>query len=444
MTENKKQMLLGLGFTGAYGANAKAWQSEGVHSHTYPDIDADIGYAQLAEKGKFQFLFVGDFPGTVPDDNSNVPSMTLEPIITSTAILQQTKRIGVASTVHTQWNIPYTVARQFKSIDLMSGGRIAWNAVTGSNPTIANHFGVNLMDSKSRYENHYEFVEAVQQFWATWGENALKVNKDTGVFADYRQVKPVYLSGKHIKANGALPIPPSPQGQPVIFHSGGSPNSIAFAGRYANAMIGEVWTIEQGIATRNALRQAAIDAGRDPDEIKFIAGLMPVVADSKREAIYRHASFMDEKLIHQRLHYIAMVLGIRLTPEDLDHPIEPEILDSVEIDSYSDPRIENVLKVALEGWTLRDIIYQSVIDFHPASLGDAKEIADHLTTWFEADAADGFWLLPDAYETDLKRFVEEVVPILQERGVFHKDYEGETLRDNMGISYQYGVDKRLS
>ncbi|WP_426462261.1 NtaA/DmoA family FMN-dependent monooxygenase [Staphylococcus equorum] len=444
MPENKKQMLLGLGFTGAYGANAKAWISEGVNSDTYPDIKADIRYAQLAEKGKFQFLFVGDFPGAVPDDNSNVPSMTLEPIITSTAILQQTKRIGVASTVHTQWNIPYTVARQFKGIDLMSGGRIAWNAVTGSSPKVAEHFGVNLMDSKSRYESHYEFVEAVQHFWATWGEDALKANKDTGVFAEYRQVKPVYLSGKHIKANGALPIPPSPQGQPVIFHSGGSPNSIAFAGRYANAMIGEVWTIEQGITTRNALRQAAIDAGRDPDEIKFIAGLMPVVADSKRKAIDRHASFMDEKLIQQRLHYIGMVLGMRLTPEDLDNPIEPELLDRVEIDSYSDPRLENVLKVAREGWTLRDIIYQSVIDFHPATLGDAKENADHLTEWFEAGAADGFWLLPDAYETDLERFVEEVVPILQERGVFHEDYEGETLRENLGVPYQYGVDKRLS
>lgn len=444
MPENKKQMLLGLGFTGAYGANAKAWISEGVNSDTYPDIKADIRYAQLAEKGKFQFLFVGDFPGAVPDDNSNVPSMTLEPIITSTAILQQTKRIGVASTVHTQWNIPYTVARQFKGIDLMSGGRIAWNAVTGSSPKVAEHFGVNLMDSKSRYESHYEFVEAVQHFWATWGEDALKANKGTGVFAEYRQVKPVYLSGKHIKANGALPIPPSPQGQPVIFHSGGSPNSIAFAGRYANAMIGEVWTIEQGITTRNALRQAAIDAGRDPDEIKFIAGLMPVVADSKRKAIDRHASFMDEKLIQQRLHYIGMVLGMRLTPEDLDNPIEPELLDRVEIDSYSDPRLENVLKVAREGWTLRDIIYQSVIDFHPATLGDAKENADHLTEWFEAGAADGFWLLPDAYETDLERFVEEVVPILQERGVFHEDYEGETLRENLGVPYQYGVDKRLS
>lgn len=440
----KKQMLLGLGFTGAYGANAKAWKSEGVNVTTYPDINADIRYAQLAEKGKFQFLFVGDFPGAIPDDNREVPAMTLEPIITATAILQQTKHIGVASTVHTQWNNPFTLARQFKGIDLMSGGRIAWNAVTGSSPKVAENFGVKLMDSRSRYESHYEFVETVQHLWATWGKDALKADKETGIFADYSQVKPVHISGKYIQAIGALPIPPSPQGQPVIFHSGGSPNSIEFAGRYASVMIGEVWTREQGIATRNALRQVAIDAGRNPDEIKFIAGLMPVVANSKREAIDRHASFMDENIVQQRAFHIGMVLGISLTPEDLERPIAPELLDKVKIGGYSDPRAENVLKVAREGWTLRDIIYHSVIDYHPATLGDAKETADYLTEMFESGAADGFWILPDAYETDLKRFVEEVVPILQERGLFHEDYNGDTLRENLGVPYQYGVDKRLS
>lgn len=440
----KKQMLLGLGFTGAYGANAKAWKSEGVNVTTYPDINADIRYAQLAEKGKFQFLFVGDFPGAIPDDNREVPAMTLEPIITATAILQQTKHIGVASTVHTQWNNPFTLARQFKGIDLMSGGRIAWNAVTGSSPKVAENFGVKLMDSRSRYESHYEFVETVQHLWATWGKDALKADKETGIFADYSQVKPVHISGKYIQAIGALPIPPSPQGQPVIFHSGGSPNSIEFAGRYASVMIGEVWTREQGIATRNALRQIAIDAGRNPDEIKFIAGLMPVVANSKREAIDRHASFMDENIVQQRAFHIGMVLGISLTPEDLERPIAPELLDKVKIGAYSDPRAENVLKVAREGWTLRDIIYHSVIDYHPATLGDAKETADYLTEMFESGAADGFWILPDAYETDLKRFVEEVVPILQERGLFHEDYNGDTLRENLGVPYQYGVDKRLS
>ncbi|WCT53807.1 NtaA/DmoA family FMN-dependent monooxygenase [Paenibacillus kyungheensis] len=440
----KKQMLLGLGFTGAYGANAKAWKSEGVTVTTYPDINADIRYAQLAEKCKFQFLFIGDFPGAIPDDNREVPAMTLEPIITATAILQQTKHIGVASTVHTQWNNPFTLARQFKGIDLMSGGRIAWNAVTGSSPKVAENFGVKLMDSRSRYESHYEFVETVQHLWATWGKDALKADKETGIFADYSQVKPVHISGKYIQAIGALPIPPSPQGQPVIFHSGGSPNSIEFAGRYASVMIGEVWTREQGIATRNALRQVAIDAGRNPDEIKFIAGLMPVVANSKREAIDRHASFMDENIVQQRAFHIGMVLGISLTPEDLERPIAPELLDKVKIGAYSDPRAENVLKVAREGWTLRDIIYHSVIDYHPATLGDAKETADYLTEMFESGAADGFWILPDAYETDFKRFVEEVVPILQERGLFHEDYNGDTLRENLGVPYQYGVDKRLS
>lgn len=441
---SKPQMLLGMGFLGSFGASAKAWQE--TDTRTYPDFAADVRYAQLAERGKFHFLFLGDFPGLVPQHDSEVPMMTLEPIVSGTNILAQTRHIGVVATVHTQWNYPFTVARQFKAMDLMSGGRMAWNAVTGSSAQVADCFGVTLMQGESRHEKHQEFVQIVQNLWACWGENALEANRDTGVFADYSQVKPVFLQGKYLKVSGTLPLPPSSQGQPVVFHAGGSPNSIEFAGRYANVMIGEVWTIEQGRATRDALRQAAMDNGRDPDEVKFIAGIMPTIADSKREALDRHASLMSlmgEKTMHQHVRNISMVLGVPLSLADLDKPIDPMILDNVRIAPYSDPRTELVLKVAREGWSLRDVINHSVIDYHPATLGDATVTADHMTEWFEAGACDGFWVLPDVYEHDLKRFVDEVVPILQERGIFHAEYEGNTLRENLGIPYQYGVDNRI-
>lgn len=172
--------------------------------------------------------------------------------------------------------------------------------------------------------------------------------------------------------------------------------------------------------------------------------MIPVVADSKRDAINRHARFIDDYTLQQRAFHIGMILGTNFTPEDLDHPIASEILNRITITPYSDPRIENVLKVAREGWTLRDIIYQSVIDYHPATLGDAKETADHLTEWFQSGAADSFWIIPDTYGNDLEHFVDKVVPILQERGVFHEEYDGKTSRENLGNPYQYGLDKRLS
>lgn len=282
-------MLIGLGMTDAFGASQRAWLDPAVDTKTHPDFDADIRAAKLAEQGKFQFLFLGDFPATVPQDNSFVGGMALEPIVASAVIAQAMSHIRIAATMATSWSIPYTLARQFKTLDVMSSGRMAWNAVTGVNPNIAQAFGVALGDSQARYEKAYEFTQMVQNLWASWGENALKIDKSAQIFADYRQVNAISQQGKHLQSVSALPIPPSKQGQPVIFHSSGSPNNIAYAGRYANVMIGEVWTIEQGQAIRNALRQTAIDNGRNPDEIKFIAGIMPLIGDTKREALDRHA-----------------------------------------------------------------------------------------------------------------------------------------------------------
>ncbi|SSY71016.1 Putative monooxygenase moxC [Alysiella crassa] len=190
-----------------------------------------------------------------------------------------------------------------------------------------------------------------------------------------------------------------------------------------------------------ALRQSAIDNGRNPDDIKFIAGIMPLIADSKQEALDRHAFFMDEQTLYQRVRHIGAVLGTVFDLDDLDKPIDPAILDKVQITPYSDPRTEIVLKVAREGWTLKEVIHHSVIDYHPASVGTAEDTADFMTEWFNEGACDGFWVLPDVYEVDLKRFVDEVVPILQERGVFHQDYEGDTLREHLGVPYQYGLRK---
>ncbi|WP_156019733.1 NtaA/DmoA family FMN-dependent monooxygenase [Streptococcus ruminantium] len=438
MTE-QKQMMIGLAMFGTAGLNFKSWADPEVKLSDYPDISVDIKAAQLAEKGKFQFMFFGDFPGIKASDNGDMQSMGMDPLLIASIVSSHTKRIGMGVTRATSWSNPYELARQFKTLDAVSKGRAAWNAVTGANGVSAQAHGVTISPSFDRYGKAYEFTEAVQTLWSTWGKDALKLNRQTKEFADYAQVKTAAIRGDYVQLTGTLPIPPSKQGQPVIFHSGGSENSIAYAGKYANVFIGEVWTIEQGKAMRDALRQAAMDNGRHPDEIKFIAGLMPMVADNKKAALERHATFIDGETFLQRIAHIGYILGVEFTPADIERPIAPEILDAVQITPYSDPRLENVIKVAREGWSLREVIYHSVIDYHPAAVGTAQDVADHMTDWFEAGAADGFWVMPDAYAVDLPRFVDQVVPILQERGIFHQDYEGETLRDHLGVPYQYGV-----
>ena len=442
MTE-KKQMKLGLAMFGAAGLNFKSWAAQEVRLQDYPDISVDVKAAQLAEKGKFQFMFFGDFPGTKAAANADMQTMGLDPLLIATVIASQTKHIGMGITRATSWNNPYEVARQFKTLDAISKGRVAWNAVTGANGVSANAYGVHLPSSFDRYGKAEEFTQAVQALWATWEEDALKLDHEKQIFADYDKVKSVTVKGQYVETSGTLPIPPSKQGQPPIFHSGGSGNSVAFAGQHADVYVGEVWTIEQGKAMRQELSQAAVKNGRQPGSVAFIAGVMPLIGDSKKDALERHARFIDEDTFYQRVAHIGYALGVQFTMADIEKPIAAEILDSVTITPYSDPRTENIIRVAREGWTLREVVYHSVIDYHPAAVGTPEDIADHLTEWFESGAADGFWVMPDVYESDLKRFVEEVVPILQERGIFHTDYEGETLRENLGIPYQYGVREEV-
>ncbi|HEM2542443.1 TPA: NtaA/DmoA family FMN-dependent monooxygenase [Streptococcus suis] len=436
---DKKQMVLGLAMFGATGSNLKSWTDPEAKLTKYPNISVDIKAAQLAEKGKFQFMFFGDFPGIKASDNGDMQTMGLDPLLIASIISSHTNRIGLGVTRATSWSNPYELARQFKTLDAVSKGRAAWNAVTGANGVSAQAYGVKL--NFDRYGKAYEFTETVQHLWATWGEDALQLNHSTKEFADYDQVKTVNIKGNYVQTTGTLPIPPSKQGQPVIIHSGGSENSIAFAGKYADVFVGELYTIEQGQAMRQALRDAAVANGRKPDDIKFIAGVMPLMGASKKEAIERHGTFIDGKTLLQRIAYIGHILGVEFTPADIEQPISPDILDAVQITPFSDPRTENVIRVAREGWTLREVVYHSVIDYHPTAVGTPKDIADYLTDWFEAGAADGFWVMPDSYGVDLPRFVDEVVPILQERGLFHKDYEGEALRDHLGLDYQYGVRK---
>ncbi|MEX3610893.1 NtaA/DmoA family FMN-dependent monooxygenase [Rothia sp. LK2588] len=436
MTDRK--MLIGMQLGNGYGSQVSAWNFPGVDPLNYTNLDSHVRYAQKAERGKFQFLFFPDFQNDSQASNAEAPQLTMDPFITMAAIARETKKIGMASTASTSWNHPYNLARQLKTLDVMSGGRIGWNAVTGSDPRSAANFGEEMKSSEERYTRAHEFIQITQALWGSWGEDAWVADKEKGIFADKSKIRPINLSGTHLASAGPLPIPPSKQGQPVIFHAGGSPNSLTISGRYANVVIGATFTIEDSIAQRQRVRDAAKQFGRDPDEIKFIAGIMPTIAPTKRQALDRRGKFVEPK-IRQRVSYLGMMLGTTLYPEDLDKPVDPEFLTHAR-PNPADPRSAKALEIAREGWTVRDILYHGIIDYHPSPIGPAEVTADHMTEWFEAGAADGFWVSPDVYEDGIDVFVDGVVPILQARGLFHTDYEGETLRDHVGAPYQYGLN----
>jgi len=437
-----RRMLIGLHLGNGYGSQPGAWRMPWVDPQSYTSFDTRVKQAQAAERGKFQFIFLPDGPGAVITDiATESPAFNLDVMMTLAAVARETSRIGLVATGSTTFNEPFNLARQFKALDVMSHGRAGWNAITSSGDDVAANYGTRIPSGEDRYGRAHETIQLIQALWGSWGKEAWVHNQETGQFADKDKIRPINLQGKFVGSRGPLYIPPSEQGQPIIFHAGGSPNAHELAGRFANVVIGAAFTIEDAHAQRNAFRESAMSYGRDPDEIKYIPGLMTTIAKDRRSALDRRIQLGGD-LFPQRIGYLQNMLGIQLDPSKMNEPLSKAQLDAARPSRY-DPRSTNALKIANEGWSLRDILAHGVIDYHPVIVGPGVEAADHMQQWFEAGAADGFWISADVNSDGIDAFVDEVIPVLQERGLFHKDYEGKTLREHLGAPDQYGLDPRV-
>lgn len=441
MTTEKK-MLISMQLGNGYGAPTLAWRAPQVDPRNYTNLDAYVRYAQAAERGKFQFLFLPDFLSQSQRSDQDSPMLTMDPFITMAVMARETQKIGFVSTASTTFHEPYNLARQLKTLDVISGGRIGWNAITTSDEVSAANFGTSIASRDERYGRAQEVVQIVQALWGSWQEDAWIADQGSGVFAELTKIQPINLQGRYVASRGPLEIPPSKQGQPVLFHAGQSPHSLALAGRFANGVIGNTHSIADSIRQRSNVRHAAEQAGRDPDDIKYFAGISPTIAPTKREALDRRGLFVEPQ-IHQQIGYLGMMLGVALSMTDLERSLSASELAAARA-TPSDPRAATALDLAHEGWSVRDILYHGVIDYHPAPVGPPHLTADHMQEWFEAGACDGFWLNPDVYEDGIDAFVDGVVPLLQQRGLFHLDYDGDTLREHLGVPYRYGMNDDIS
>lgn len=449
-------MIIGMELGGSYGTQADSWRAPGVDPAEYLDYDARIKYAQAAERGKLQFLFFPGGPHHADIENTN-PIHSPDLVIHTALLARATERIGFVASALTNFHHPYTIAQQFKTLDFISNGRAAWNAVASGRPDTLACYGSPEIASEDRYGRAYESIELVQSLWGSWGRDAWVHDQETGQFTKPGQVGPVNFEGKYVTSRGPLYIPPSKQGQPVIAHSGLGPNSFAFSGRYADLHIGSGYSIDEARGYRDTLRRYAAEAGRDPDEVKYVAGRQPTVAPSKRQALDRRASLVTSRL-PQWVPQLGELLGVPLTMADLDRVLEPSELVALRepsepgalravhpnVAAWMQGASRRAQALASEGWSVRDILAQGVFDQHPAPVGTATEVADHMQEWFESGAIDGFWVAIDVYRDGIDTFVDEVIPILQDRGLFHKEYEGATLRENLGVRDQYGPDYRVA
>ncbi|MGT2926594.1 NtaA/DmoA family FMN-dependent monooxygenase [Streptococcus cuniculipharyngis] len=437
--ERKKQMKIVLQMVSGYGGEFRSWRLPEAKADAYTDMDLYVEMAQLAEKGKIHALFMADTPALTNHLETESPMHSMDPLIAMTAVARATKRIGLVGTFSTTFNEAYNLARHLKTLDVISHGRVGWNAVTTSTSAAAANFGQHLASRQERYGRAHEFIEAVQGLWRSWGEGVYLHDKETGQFADMGQIRPIHYQGTYIQTSGPLPIPPSEQGQPPIFQAGPSPDGIHLAGRFASGVYANPFTIEEAKAYRQMLRAEAEKNGRQADEINVFTGFMFTIADSKEEALARRRQLLefDQDELAQRLAYLGAMVGLNFQGIDPYQPLPQSWLQLARANP-GDPRSPRALEVLKEGYSPIDTLAHGVINYHPVVVGTATDVADFLQEWFEAGASDGFSIVPDLAHDGIKAFVEQVVPLLQDRGLFHQDYEGQTLREHLDLPYQYG------
>jgi FMN-dependent oxidoreductase (nitrilotriacetate monooxygenase family) len=425
----KRQLHLGAILSGV-GTTQNGWRHPDLPGDASINIDWYIDSAKKAEAAKFDLVFIVDSPFITPDTAPHFLNR-LEPLTLLSAVAAHTSRIGLVATLTTSFWEPYNVARQFASLDNISRGRAGWNVVTTGLEGAAGNYGRDEhFDHALRYDRAEEFVQVVQGLWDSYEDDAFPRDKASGVFLDKAKQHRLDHKGQFFSVAGPLGLSRSPQGQPVIFQAGDSDR-----GRDLGALIAEgVYTngenFEDAKAYYEDLKSRAIAKGRNPDHIVVLPGLIPIIADTDEEARAieeRETGTLD---FGKALVQLGRPFNYHdFSQYDLDAPF-PDV-SSLSLNSYKG-HAERIVRVAkAEGLTLRQTAWRFAARRNPF-VGTARTVADEIERWFTGGATDGFNFRV-TNPADFSRFIDEVVPILQERGLFRRDYAHETLRGHLGL-----------
>lgn len=429
------------GFFSVPGNHLAGWR----HPDAVPSYDMDFqGYAhitQVAEAAKFDCIFFQDTVGVsgsralARGERARAKlsrTVKLEPTATLAALAMVTERIGLVATATTTYNEPYNIARRFMSIDHISDGRAGWNLVTSQIEDESENFGFGQhMPHAERYERAAEFYEVVTGLWDSWEDGGLLRDKQSGVYMDRDKVHFLDHVGKHFKVKGPLNITRSAQGWPVIAQAGSSEAGRELAARTADVVFTAQTRIDEAKAFYADIKRRAAKYGRGPDDIKIMPGLTPVLGRTMEEARANYEelqSLMPDDVALLSLSHISG--GLDLTKYPLDGPL-PELPPS----NAAKARQALIVKTARENnMTLRQIARHTAAGTgHRVLVGTAEYMADEIETWLEEEAADGFNVVCNHYPKPFEDFCAEVVPELQKRGIFRTEYEGKTLRENLGL-----------
>jgi FMN-dependent oxidoreductase (nitrilotriacetate monooxygenase family) len=414
------------------GVYPSAWRLPDSRPDAFIDIDHFVRVARIAERGKLDAIFLADTPA-INDRIDYRPFNALEPTVVLASVAAATSHVGLVATASTTYNEPYNLARRFASLDMVSHGRAGWNVVTTADAAAGRNFGfAGASDHGARYARAREFTELVHALWDSWEDDAFLGDKASGRFVDTDKVHAVNHRGTHYTVAGPLTVPRSPQGRPVTFQAGGSEDGRELAAATADAVFSLAQTIADGVAYARDLRARAVRYGRGPDALVILPGLATVIGATEAEAQRRQDELWDLVPIEYSLARLAGTLRIDPARLDLDKPL-PDPLP-LPPDANHTMFLGTVALARRDGLTVRQLLRALGGGVgHRIVAGTPEAIADDIEAWFRAGAADGFNLMPDVLPDGLETFVDAVVPILQRRGLFRRDYAGATLRAHLGL-----------
>ncbi|MBL1200890.1 MAG: LLM class flavin-dependent oxidoreductase [Nostoc sp. ZfuVER08] len=434
----KKQLKLGAFLPGS-GHHVAAWR--------HPNAQADGGLnfqhykqlAQTAERGKFDMLFLADGlavwdrgQGREAFSRSGQFSVHFEPLTLLSALSVVTEHIGLVATASTTYDEPFHLARKFASLDYLSGGRAGWNVVTSSAEAAAKNFSrEEHLEHSLRYERAREFLEVASKLWDSWQDDAFLHDKESGIYFDPDKLHVPNHKGKYFSVRGPLNVARPIQGYPVIVQAGSSEAGQDLAAQTAEAIFTAQQTLAEAQAFYSSVKGRLSKYGRSPEHLKIMPGVFPVIGRTEEEAKQKYQELQD--LIHPSVGLgllSGLVGGHDLSKYPLDGPL-PDLPDT----NAGKSRLQLITDLARrENLTIRQLyLWIAGARGHRTILGTPEQIADQLEDWFINDGADGFNIMPPWLPGGLDEFVDLVIPELQRRGLFRTEYEGRTLRENLGL-----------
>ena len=429
--ERRLNLNVGINTTG-YLPNAWKYRC-GSHRDMW-DLDHYLRLARLSHKGVFDAVFLSDMPLLRPEPNSR-PLHTFDPLILLTALAAQVPDIGLVATVSSSYNSPYNLARRAQTLDIISGGRLVLNIVSNFMPEVAANFGNDPLPPRSiRYPRAHEFLDVAKRLWNSWDPRR-ESEIPEGQFWDNSTARTIDHDGQFFSVRGPLNVPRGPQGHPVIAQAGASDYGLDLAARHGEIIYCNILSRSAGKEFRRKITERAIAFGRDPSGIRIVPGLVAIVGESREEALRKHELFSGAGSEDGLLLRFAREHGIDPKTFDPDAPLDGQQFE---------PGPDRGQAVGM-GRGLSDLLTHEKLTArqavrraegnHRLVLGTPEEVADQIIDLWADGTVDGYTYQPPRAPEDIEEFVEKVVPILQDRGVYPRAYEGQTIRDRYGLPY---------